>query len=283
MGYISFGKNLATVSRIEFAPMNLINIFIPLFLAARSLADLQPIIVFEVAIIWFLAFWFGSAINCLYDKDIDEKYKTHLANAVNKLGSALKPILLVEAIILITLGIHLSLIVSKPLILLPLLIGIFLAIGYSINPLHFKNTTMLHVISLTAVLYFIPMLFVYFVIANNIYFPIFLILLSYAVMQYGTTLGINTLEDLREDREMGLKNPPVVWGIQKTLKFSFISSMIGGLVVFISFYYIFLSLTKNILPYIYMIPFLIGLLMSIKSLFNLFEISRASNDEHTII
>lgn len=90
MGYISFGKNLATVSRIEFAPMNLINIFIPFFLAASSLADLQPLIAFEIVIIWFLAFWFGSAINCLYDKDIDEKYKTHLANAVDKLGSALR-------------------------------------------------------------------------------------------------------------------------------------------------------------------------------------------------
>lgn len=282
--YISYVKDFATVSRIEFAPINLINIFIPLFLAARSLADLQPVVVFEIVMIWFLAFWFGSAINCLYDKDIDEKYKTHLAKAVSDLGNALKLILLIEVIVLITLGIHLSLLVSKPTILLPLLfIGIFFAVGYSIKPLHFKNSVLLNAISLTAVLYFIPMLFVYFVIGNNISLLPLLILFSYAVMQYSTTLGINTLEDFLEDREMGIKNPPVVWGIQKTLKISFISSMMCGFVVFISFCYIFLSLTKNFLLYLYMIPFLIGISVPIISLYILYKISRRSNDEHTII
>jgi len=212
-------------SRVEFSI-----IYLPIFyfLATDSLSDILNVILIEVIMLLFVCQCFGSGINSLYDLRLDSKYKSHLSSAVETLGkNNLKYILIFESIIIISIGVHLSIWLGRPILLFLVVIGMFFAIAYSADPFRFKGRGVLNSITLFLILFFIPAAVSWFVVRATISISIAVIIIGYSLLQYGITI-IQTAEDYSEELSERVRTPPVVMGLSRALSVSIGLAIVGG-------------------------------------------------------
>ena len=142
-------KLYITVSRWEFLPAVLIGILIGIFMGADSINYLLSyeviLVLIEGIIIFILLFNVGFMVNCWADWKVDELYKTKLYHAVIEMGRNKLGILVVIHIIgSIILAYIVTLQIQRIEISLLVWIGIFLGVGYPIEPFRFKKRGLLH-------------------------------------------------------------------------------------------------------------------------------------------
>jgi hypothetical protein len=75
------------VRRPEFFRAELPILLIPALLVAATPASLLSLAFLEGVLLFFLLFNVGDMVNCWFDKDIDLHRKTHLSEAISRLGS----------------------------------------------------------------------------------------------------------------------------------------------------------------------------------------------------
>jgi 4-hydroxybenzoate polyprenyltransferase len=282
-------KLYITVSRWEFLPAVLIGIFIGIFIGADSIQTLisyefTPILI-EGIIIFILLFNVGFMVNCWADWKVDELYKTKLYHAVIKMGrNKLGILVILHIIISILLAYHITIQIHRIEVSLLVWIGIFLGVGYSVEPFRFKRRGLLH--SLIALpIFFIPGVYSYFLVNSFPITDIYTILFIIAAI--GITLGhyalilVSQAEDTPADKKMKLITPAVKWGIKKTLHISYLSNFIGSVILTFALLFIFLIINYWLLLLIPIIIF--GRYLSMKEIYRLYCISFSLSSEEALL
>jgi 4-hydroxybenzoate polyprenyltransferase len=282
-------KLYITVSRWEFLPAVLIGIFIGIFIGADSINYLFSfdviLVIIEGIIIFILLFNVGFMVNCWADWKVDELYKTKLYHAVIDMGrNKLGIMVIIHIIASILLAYHVTLQINRIEISMLVWIGIILGVGYSIEPFRFKRRGLLH--SLIALpIFFIPG-FYSFLLVNSALLtdPYTLIFILAAI---GITIGhyalilVSQAEDTPADRKMELLTPAVKWGIQKTLKISYLSNLIGSIIITISLIIMFFFVNYLLL---FLVPIIIiGRYLSMKEVYLLHKVSFSFQSEEELL
>ena len=206
----------------------------------------------------------------------DELYKTKLYHTVVDIGrNKLGFLVIIHILVSIILTYHVTLQVQRIEISFLVWIGIFLGVGYSIEPFRFKKRGLLH--SLIALpIFFIPGVYSYFLVNS---FPITdtytIIFITAAI---GITLGhyalilVSQAEDIPADKKMRLITPAVKWGIQKTLRISYVSNLIGSIILTFAFIFMFLIVNYWLL-----------FLLPMKEVYRLYKISFSLSSEGELL
>lgn len=277
-------KSYTTLSRFEFLPAVAVAILIGIFLGAESfqkLLELDTIIfVIEGLVIFFLLFNAGFQVNCWADWEVDKVYKTRLYETVMRLGRKnLGRMVAVHIALALILSIHLAYALGKIEILLLVIVGTFVGIGYSVEPLRFKRRGSLHMLMAFPV-FFIPGTFSYLLVHTlpltepSTYFFL-LIAIGITLAHYGLVL-ISQTEDFPEDKASGIETPAVSWGLRKTISIAFYLNLIGSAMIIAGF-----ALWFSFYAYLlFYLPLLIaGRLIPLRDVYALHEKGKSLEEE----
>jgi 4-hydroxybenzoate polyprenyltransferase len=232
------------VCRLEYLPGEVPAVFTVLFLGAAAFSRFFDLIVIEALAVFLLLYLSGFIINAVTDQEIDKQYgtfKTKIPKSVDLFGErALWLLIGVHVVVSIILSIHISLQMNSTVPIVLVLLGIFLGLGYSAKPFHFKVRGIWHAIALGSSAFFIPFIFLIFVVGNGISLPIFMFILGFTFVHYGMEFG-NQAIDYLEDKEHGVKTPPVRWGMINSLIIALNCMLIGIIVEGVSLFYMLLA------------------------------------------
>lgn len=229
------------VCRLEYLPGEVPAVFTVLFLGAASIARFFDIIVMEAMAVFLLLYLSGFIINALTDQEIDKKYgtfKTDIPKSVDFLGErALWGLIILHVSVSVILTIHISLVMGTFIPLIFVGLGIFLGLGYSVKPFHFKVRGVWHAIALGSSAFFLPFIFLIYVVGNGLAFPIILFIAGFTFVHYGMEFG-NQAIDYLEDKEHGVKTPPVRWGMENSLMIAMNCMLVGIVIEAVGLYYL---------------------------------------------
>lgn len=210
-----FVSNMLVIRRVEFRIAEIPILGIAAALSATSSHFIRTGWFWEGVVLFFVLFAFGDMINVLADRELDAVYKNKLSNAVTELGVRFVTAQVVAyALVAIALGIHLSFVFDRPMVLLWVVVGLALGSQYSVKPLHLKSAGVGQLLCLWAIIFVGPMALVatYFRSFPDAWFLATAI--AYGGMQMGIIL-VNTAEDFPEDRAAGVRNTTVALGLHK--------------------------------------------------------------------
>jgi len=278
-----------TLSRWEFLPAVLIGILIGIFIGADSIQNLISCefitILIEGIVIFILLFNVGFMVNCWADWKVDELYKTKLYHSVMKMGrNKLGVLVFIHILISIILAFHVSIQIQRIEVSFLVWIGIFLGVGYSIEPFRFKKRGLLH--SLIALpIFFIPGVYSYFLVnsepINNPFTIIFIIAAIGITLGHYALILVSQAEDSPVDKKMGIITPAVKWGIQKTLYISYTSNLTGSIILTFSLILMFLMINYWLL---FLLPvIIIGRYFSMRDVYILYKNSFSLSSEDDIL
>ena len=204
-------------SRMEYLPDALVHVALPLLLVLRHEKFTTQLFGLSLAGlgIWLLGHWVGSSLNCLADYPVDRLdngHKSRLAAAIDEAGEP--PILtvnIVEALIATAASIWLAFHLGKPLLILFWLGGFIVAYFYSFEPVRFKRRNFLNPLALMTIVYAMPLLFVYHLLAPSWDRYDLMVLVIYLFQMIPMFL-VDEVSDHDEDKAMAVNNPCVRYG-----------------------------------------------------------------------
>jgi 4-hydroxybenzoate polyprenyltransferase len=281
MDYI---KAYYRVCRLEYAPGEIPAMLTVLFLGSATVARFFDFIVIEALLAFMLLYLSGFIINAITDKEIDTKYdtfKTSIPKSVDILGEkTLWGLIIGHVVVSIILAFHISLQMSNFLPLVLVLLGVFFGLGYSVRPFHFKVRGVWHAIALGSSAFFLPFIFLMFVVAEGIPIPLLTFIIGFSFVHYGMEFG-NQAIDYIEDKAQNVRTPPVRWGMIPSLKIALGLVILGILTEGYSLYHVLLSkgtftifhpiLTTNVVFGIFMGIILIGYYIPTKGLWDMLK------------
>ena len=183
-GFIDYMKAYYRVCRLEYAPGEIPAMLTVLFLGSLTVSRFFDPIVIEALLAFMLLYLSGFIINAITDKEIDKNYdtfKTSIPKSVDILGEKTCWGLLIGHVTIATaLSVHISFVMNSFIPLGLVVIGSFFGLGYSIRPFQFKVRGIWHAIALGSSAFFLPFIFLMFVVANGISFPLILFILGFS-------------------------------------------------------------------------------------------------------
>ena len=273
------------VARLEYLPGEAPAIFVPLLIGATALHDFISLPVLEGVLTFSLLFISGFLINSLTDIEVDKKYKKYISNSVGRMGKGVLTALLIGHVgLALLLTLHIAYLLGDWLIIPFVLFGIFLGLGYSIKPFHFKVRGPLHVVALSLSAFFIPGIFLYRCIAPWPSIPVIVFFIGFTFVCYGIEMA-NQSGDLVEDRDAGLTTPAVRWGLTQTLGFGVVLAAIGFIILNVALiaklFLLDTSPSYLFIVGIFLIPVVmaVGYFVPMKGMTDLIRISRAKDEE----
>jgi 4-hydroxybenzoate polyprenyltransferase len=241
MGSLSWIKAYLRTSRSEYLLAETPALFLVFFISATSFYRLLAPEVIEGIVAFVLLYFVGFIINAYTDQDIDKNYtifKNKIPEAVETIGQKnIKGIIVGQIVIANLLGALISYQMSSWIPVVLVMVGTFFGIGYSIPPLQFKVRGIMHAVSLTLSAFFIPGIFLLFVIGNGLTLWPFILIVGFSILHYGIAFA-NQAIDYLEDKENGVKSPPVRWGMATSLRVALTMIVLGMLVEFIGLFFI---------------------------------------------
>lgn len=209
-------KDFCVVSRLPLLIGSLASPLIGTALGAGSLAVFLSIPVLAYFILYYLIIIFACNVNCLFDINVDEKYKKFMSNAVKSLGIRnVKAAIAIELVGISSLvfwlfsqGFYTTAIIS--------IFGVLFALIYSAEPVRIKKRGFWSPFPVLIGLYTLPILGGWFIFQSIL--PVYMIVfvIGYALINEGITL-VNTVEDNSEDQKEGIRTWSHVFGMRKTL------------------------------------------------------------------
>ncbi|MHA1231454.1 MAG: UbiA family prenyltransferase [Candidatus Helarchaeota archaeon] len=220
-------KDFITISRLRILMATPAQPLLGIVFAANSLLDFINIYLVHFMILYFISILFAVHINCYCDRDLDIKYKKHLANAVDGLGKPLiRKILVVETCLIFIFSIYLIW-VGYFIVGLNSIIGWGISTSYSALPLRIKKRGFLSAFPIIIGLFMFPFINGWLMISNYITLFGILFLIGYILLNQGMNL-INTAEDYDEDLSLGVKTWAHVFGLKRTFNISIVFISTGG-------------------------------------------------------
>jgi 4-hydroxybenzoate polyprenyltransferase len=212
---MTYVRAFFTVSRYEFMMGGVFFLFFVSALASRTWPQLQhnwPLIVLGT-VVWYLSHLIGSQVNCLADYDTDWKYKRHLVTAVNRLGKRPIIVLIVaETLLAFVAATDISRLTGRSILTILWIVGWFITAFYSLEPFRLKRRGILNPISLSLVLYFLPVAFGYLTLTTAVDWVVLLVLAATGCQMFSLIL-MNEVEDIPEDASQAIDTPCVLYGV----------------------------------------------------------------------
>jgi 4-hydroxybenzoate polyprenyltransferase len=206
----------AIASRVEYMPGGLFFVFASAALACLHwdvLWDSMALVVQGVTV-WYISHLIGSQVNCIADVEIDKSDKERLARAVSVVGSRVLWVsILWECAIVLCVSVFMAVETDKPILPLLWIVGLGVALGYSLEPVRFKRRNWANPLSLLLVLYVLPMSYGYIALADKVDVHA----ISFAVgvgLQMFALILLNPAEDLATDRTAGIDTPCTIYGLR---------------------------------------------------------------------
>jgi 4-hydroxybenzoate polyprenyltransferase len=227
------------VSRVEFMVMGLPVIAISALLAASRPNDLMGDGVVRLGLLtalWYLAYWISSQVNCIADYELDKNYKSRLPRSIDILNGprTIWWMITVEVVAASAIVVYLAITESRVGLVVLWVVGLFLIGAYSLEPLRFKRRGFLNLVTLSLILYFLPTLYIYYVMAPHIRILPLLALLGFSTQMIGLLL-VNQIEDYHEDKEMNVLTSSVRWGLKKASLVSLLFTTVMSVVLLVVF------------------------------------------------
>lgn len=228
----TFVLNLLRIRRVEFRIAEVPILLLPALLERGLGAGPAPLWIWlEAFFAFFFLFAFGDMINCLADRDLDARYKKHLSSAVYALGPRFVAFqIAVSALAAMGIAVHLAVVLDRWLLIPTVLIGLVLGAAYSVEPVRLKGRGLWHLICLWLIILFGPMLFISLLLRPFPSIGLIVFAAAYATIQMGVIL-VNSAEDYPEDREAGVRNTVVVFGLPASIRLAQAMVTFGGLAV----------------------------------------------------
>lgn len=225
---ISGFKNFLIISRANIQITSLPTAALGVVLAAKSWGDILSIPVLIYILLFFLTLTYSCNINCITDVEVDHKFKHHMSEAIRAIQPrTLKRIIFVEITLILVLTGQLC-IIKQDITYSVALFGFLCGYAYSAPPLRIKKHGVFSPLPVIIGLYFFPIVFGWFVIAESVSVFILLFALGYALIMQGITL-LNTCEDYSEDKTSDIKTLAHVLGINNALKLGSAIVLLGGI------------------------------------------------------
>ncbi len=238
----------AKVCRLEYLRGEAPAVLIPALITTTSLRALFSPAVLEAVAVFAVLYLSGFIVNALADRDLDVKYDTfkrQIGEATARLGAKRVRVLLgAHLVIALSLAAHLSIAMAAPELFGLAAVGTFLAMAYSLPPLHLKvRGVAAHAVALSLSAFAIPFLFLYRVAAGEIDAIGLGICAAFTLTHYGLTYT-NQAYDFDLDLREGVKTPPVRLGLRRSLAAS--AAMVAVGLPALTFGLVFLALSRPI-------------------------------------
>lgn len=203
-----------------------------LILGASAFTDVVSTPALLYLALYILLITFACNINCLYDIDIDKKYKKYMSDAVETLGKGtVKSFILLESVAIVLLTFYLFIngyIITSVLALSGMMFGYI----YSAEPIRVKKRGIFSPFPVLIGLYTLPVLGGWFIFHGNLSLYIIVFSIGYALINEGITL-VNTCEDYDEDKSEGITTWAHLFDLRKTMKIAYVFTIGGGIIAVI--------------------------------------------------
>jgi len=220
----------ANVARFEYLPAEILLIIIPVLLVFSGVGDILSVRFAETAAVFFLLYSTGFMANALADRRVDatyRSYKARVALSVEVLGpSRLTGILVAHVAAALVLTFHLFLTTGNWMVLALVGLGLFLGVGYSMGPLHFKTRGVAHGLALAFSAFFLPLAFIVVTISGQLDIRLLMFMAGFTMAMYSLEFG-NQAMDFFEDRRANVRTPSVRYSVRRTVAFSFFLLAVG--------------------------------------------------------
>lgn len=220
----------ANVARFEYLPAEVLLITIPVLLVFRGPEDILNIRFAETAAVFFLLYFTGFMANALADRRIDATYKSYKARvalSVQVLGvGRLTALLVAHVVAALCLSVHLFMATGNWLVLALVGLGLFLGVGYSMGPLHFKTRGVAHGLALAISAFFLPLAFIVVTMSGRLDVTLLLFMAGFTMAMYSLEFG-NQAMDFFEDQRANVRTPSVRYSVRSTVAFSLVLLTLG--------------------------------------------------------
>ncbi len=215
------------VRRPEFFRAELPILLIPALLSAPHPSALLSWKFLEGVLLFFLLINVGDMINCWFDRDVDLHRKTHLAEAVARVGRrSLLVQIIASAVLAAGVAVHLALTLQRSW-LAPLgVVGALLSASYTAPPLRLKSRGVWQLGAFIGLLFFAPMVMISGLFVDVPSAELLLASVAFGVMQTGVLL-VNTAEDQRE----GIRTVAVVFQARGTIQLARVLLVVGAVLL----------------------------------------------------
>ena len=204
--------------------------FVPVFIGAASISIMLSMVFLEAILVFTLLYFSGFIINSLADRNIDKKYNTfkgNISQSVDLLGTGnVKLILFFHVGLALILSLHIAIVLQNFLIIFLIILGVLFGLGYSVPPFNFKLKGPWHAIALASSAFFLPLTFLYVVVAERIELLDILLITGVTVAHYSMEMANQAADHLEDERE-GLLTPTVRMGLDPALRSSLIMTTVG--------------------------------------------------------
>jgi 4-hydroxybenzoate polyprenyltransferase len=244
------------IRRVEYRAAELPIFLVPMLLTIRDLSAFRSTAFWEGLLIFLFLFAFGDLLNCLADRDLDAIYKPYLTEAVYGIG--IRGVLLqaaVSAAAATALAAHLAWLLDRWLLLPAVLVGLFVAAAYSLEPFRLKSRGCWQLSFYWLGLFTGPMLFSALLFSDRPSWGVLAVAVAYGMLQTGVIL-VNTAEDYPEDRQMGVRTAIVTLGLPRGIATAVTLTLAGAAALLLSFTSLLLVRTGTVGTAIALLPLL---------------------------
>ncbi|MCK4416511.1 MAG: UbiA prenyltransferase family protein, partial [Thermoplasmatales archaeon] len=148
----------------------------------------------------------------------------------------------------------------------------------------FKRRGALHSI-IALPIFFIPGVYSYFLVSDlpidAPYTYMFLLLAAGITIGHYALILVSQAEDYPDDKKMGLYTPPVKWGLRKTLYVSFMSNLLGSIVIVV--FLMLMFLTINVWLMVLTPLIVVGRYLSMRNVYDLHKTSSKKSSDADLL
>jgi 4-hydroxybenzoate polyprenyltransferase len=217
--------------RVEYRIAELPIYLIPVLLTAPDDAAFLGAPFWEGLLVFFFLFAFGDLLNCLADRDLDAVSKPHLAEAVDGLGArGVLAQAVASAVAAVALTTHLAWLLDRWLLLPLVLVGLFVAAAYSVEPFRLKRRGLWQLTFYWLGLFTGPMVFTALLFRARPSWEVLAVAVAFGMLQTGVIL-VNTAEDYPEDRQLGVRTAVVALGLRRGVGLALVLAVLGSCVL----------------------------------------------------
>jgi len=206
------------IRRVEYRIAELPIFLIPVLMTVQETSVFRTAVFWEAGCVFFFLFAFSDLLNCLADRHLDAIYKPHLTEAV--LGIGIRGVIaqaVFSAIAATGLTMHLAWHLDRWLLVPGVVLGLFLAFAYSVEPLRLKSRGIWQLGFYWFGLFTGPMLFVTLIFDPSPPFPVWVVSVAFGLLQSGVIL-VNTAEDYSEDSQLSVNTIIVALGLKRGIQ-----------------------------------------------------------------
>jgi 4-hydroxybenzoate polyprenyltransferase len=225
--------------RVEYRIAELPIFLVPVLLTVQDASAFASLPFWEGLLIFFFLFAFGDLLNCLADRDLDAIDKPYLAEAVHGLG--IRGVIaqaVVSALAAVALTAHLAWLLDRWLLLPLVVLGLFVAYAYSVEPFRLKGRGLWQLAFYWLGLFAGPMIFAALLFRAPPPWEVFAVAMAFGMVQTGVIL-VNTAEDYPEDRQLGVRTAIVALGLRGGIGLAGVLAALGSIILACTFLEVF--------------------------------------------